>query len=176
MRLHRHSQRKDNKEQKIRAPHLSFACGAYHLKWRQFIKVSGHIICSLAISGIIYFVFKSLALFFVSLAAGVLIDIDHILDYYIQEGVTFKIKNIYRWCAEMKLRFLFIFFHSFELIFLFWVIIYKFKLGIFWIVFAVGLTQHFMLDILFNPIHSYSYFLSYRIMRGFKREYLLRKL
>lgn len=93
-----------------------------------------------------------------------------------QESFTLKIKNIYSWCLETRSRFFFLFFHSFELIFLFWFIIYKFKLGIFWIVFAVGLTQHFMLDILFNPLYTYSYFLSYRIIRGFKKEYLLRKL
>ena len=90
--------------------------------------------------------------------------------------MTFKLKNIYRWCSEKEFRFLFLFFHSFELIFLSWAIISKFKLGIFWVAFAIGLTQHFMLDIFFNPIYSYSYFLSYRALRGFKKEYLMRKL
>lgn len=135
----------------------------------------GHIICSLTVSGIIYFLFKSSALFFISLTAGILIDVDHILDYYIQEGVTLKLKNIYRWCSETRLRFLFIFFHSFELILLFWLAISKFGLGIFWTAFAIGLTQHLLLDIFFNPLYSYSYLLSYRIFRGFKKDYFFRK-
>lgn len=147
-----------------------------HVEGDTTIRVSGHIICSLTISGIIYFIFRSLPLFFVSLLTGVLIDIDHVIDYYMQESFTLKIKNIYCWCFEARSKFFFLFFHSFELIFLFWVIIYKFKLGIFWIVFAIGLTQHFMLDILFNPLYTYSYFLFYRIIKGFKKEYLLRKL
>lgn len=114
-------------------------------------------------------------MFFVSLAAGVLIDIDHVFDYYLQEGVTLRLKDMYAWCDENKFKLIFLFFHSVELVALLWLVIMRFRLGLFWAAAAVGFTQHLLLDIIFNPIYSYSYFLSYRIARGFKKEHLMKK-
>ncbi|MBU3958786.1 MAG: hypothetical protein KKE91_02875 [Candidatus Omnitrophica bacterium] len=103
-------------------------------------------------------------------------DIDHILDYYLQQGFTLRIKTIYFWICEREFEFVFLFFHSLELLFIIWVIISVFRLGIYWVVFAIGITQHMILDMLFNQntVYSYSYFLSYRIIKGFKKEYLFR--
>ena len=142
------------------------------------MKPGGHIVFTLTISGLLYLVFKSSAAFFASLIGGVLIDMDHLLDYYLQEGVSaFRLKSIYLWCSEQKFKFTYLFLHSIELIFLIWCIISLFKLGVAWIAMAVGLTQHLLLDILLNKgkIYSYSYFLSYRISKGFKKEGLLRQ-
>ncbi len=43
--------------------------------------------------------------------------------------------------------------------------------------FAIGLTQHMVLDILFNnrEIYPCSYFLTFRVIKRFKKEELLRK-
>jgi membrane-bound metal-dependent hydrolase YbcI (DUF457 family) len=140
------------------------------------IKPSGHIICTLSVSGLIYFIFKSRGPFLISLLAGIFIDLDHILDYYIQEGATLKFKNIYFWCGEREFEFIFLFFHSLELVLLLWVTISILKLGLHWIAFAIGITQHIILDMLFNKdmIYAYSYLLSYRIMRRFRSEDLLK--
>lgn len=125
-------------------------------------------------SGFLYFFYKSAALFLTSFVAGTLIDIDHVFDYYIQEGVTFKIKTIYAWNKKSEYKYLFLYFHSVELLIMLWAGIFLFRLSIFWVVLTIGLTQHILLDIFFNPIHSYAYFLSYRIMKGFKKEYILK--
>jgi len=114
--------------------------------------------------------------FFISLAAGVLIDVDHILDYYLQQGITLKIKNIYFWCLETRCKFLFIFFHSLELVFLLWIIISLFKLNLFWVAFAIGITQHMVLDVLFNrEVNIFGYFLSFRIIKKFRKENIFRE-
>jgi hypothetical protein len=103
-------------------------------------------------------------------------DIDHILDYYLQNGITLKIKKIYFWYAHNQYRFLFVYLHSLELVTLFWLGISIFKLGIFWVALAVGVTQHIVLDLIFNKdtVYSYSYLLSYRLIKKFKKEDLLR--
>jgi hypothetical protein len=69
-----------------------------------------------------------------------------------------------------------LFFHSLELVLLLWVTISILKLGLHWIAFAIGITQHIILDMLFNKdmIYAYSYLLSYRIMRRFRSEDLLK--
>lgn len=142
---------------------------------RLAIKPAGHLICSLAISGLLYITLKSQAAFFASFFSGIFIDLDHILDYCVQMKMSLKIKDIYNWCVDNKCKFLFIYLHSIELLILFWAVISVFKLGIFWVAFAVGVTQHMLLDILFNQrVYSYSYFLSYRIIKRFKMERLLR--
>jgi len=128
----------------------------------------------LTISGLIYFVFKSPGAFFVSLAGGILIDLDHVYDYYLQEGMTLNIKKIYSWCAEKKHKTIHLFLHSIEFIFMLWACVSLFKLGIFWIAFAVGLTQHIILDILANQIYPYAYFFSYRFIKGFRTERLIK--
>ncbi|MBI4972882.1 MAG: hypothetical protein HZC16_03590 [Candidatus Omnitrophica bacterium] len=103
-----------------------------------------------------------------------MIDADHLLDYYLQEGLSLKIKNIYLWHSQRKARFIFLFYHSLELVLLLWVIISVFRLGLNWIALGLGITQHMVLDILTNPLYSCTYFLSYRLFKGFKREHLAR--
>ena len=125
----------------------------------------------------VYFVFRSLSAFLVSLLSGILIDVDHILDYYIERGVTLKIKNVYLWCMEKNFKMVFLVFHSLELLFMLWIGISVFKLGIFWTAIAIGITQHMILDIFFNKnvLYAYSYFLSFRIIKGLRRERICRQ-
>jgi len=145
------------------------------LEKRYIIRPAGHAIATLAISGLVYLTFRSTTAFFASLFAGILIDVDHILDYYLQRGVTLKIRKIYFWCAEKQFDFIFLFFHSFELVFLLWSIISLFRLGIFWFAFAIGITQHMVLDILFNrSLNVYCYFLSFRIVKKFRKGNILK--
>ncbi|MDD2689876.1 MAG: hypothetical protein PHT41_06990 [Candidatus Omnitrophica bacterium] len=139
------------------------------IKERSIIKVSGHIICTVTISGLIYLTFHTALSFLASFIAGILIDVDHVFDYYLQEGLSLRIRKIYIWFCDKKYRFVFIFFHSLELLFLLWLIISIFKLGIPWVAFAAGLTQHIVIDILSNrELSTRSYLLSYRIIKGFK--------
>jgi len=94
------------------------------------------------------------------------------LDYYIEYGITLRIKQIYSCYKQRRFSFFMIFFHSFELLFLLWIIISVFKLGIFWIAIAIGLTQHMILDIFGNKdvMYTYGYFLSFRIFKRFRKE------
>ena len=139
------------------------------------IRPSAHIISTFAISGLVYFVLKSAVSFFASLAAGILIDVDHILDYYIQQGVTLKIKNIYLWAIEKRCELVILCFHYLELLFILWIIISLFKLGIFWTAFAIGITQHMILDLLLNrDINVYGYFLTFRMIKRFRKENIFR--
>jgi hypothetical protein len=128
------------------------------------------------VSGIVYLVSQSSAAFFVSLFSGVLIDIDHIFDYYFQKGVTLRLDKIYACYEQLECEYVVILFHSVELLLLLWVFIAMLKLDLLWVAFAIGLTQHVISDIISNHkfIYSYSYLLSYRITRGFKTKKLLR--
>ncbi|MDD4938862.1 MAG: hypothetical protein PHE18_00440 [Candidatus Omnitrophica bacterium] len=140
------------------------------------MRLSGHVICTLTVSGLVYFFLKSAAAFFVSLAAGIFIDIDHVFDYYVQRGITLNPADIYSWCNDIKYDLIILLFHSLELLFLLWAAVFLFDLGIIWFSLAIGLTQHMALDVLSNrkKIGVTGYFLLFRMAKGFKKEGIMR--
>ncbi len=135
----------------------------------------GHVIASGFISALVWVFFKSFGCAVVSFLSGILIDSDHIIDYYANHGFTFKIKTMYYACVDIKLKKVYIILHSYELIALLWVLICLFSLSNIWKAFAIGLTQHLIIDQVTNPIKKPGYFLTYRIINGFKREHIINK-
>lgn len=141
--------------------------------------VSRHIKFSLAISILLLLWWKSLFYSTISFLAGILIDLDHLLDYYVHKGLDKPlnlnwIKDFYITCTDIKFDKLYLVLHSFELLTLFWLVIYKFSLGKFWIAIAIGFTQHMLLDKIGNPVHPLMYFLLFRIYNKFNKLALLR--
>ena len=105
--------------------------------------------------------FRSVTCGVASFLAGVLIDLDHLFDYYYTHPLTINPKKVYDACMEMNLKRWFLFLHSYELITAFWVIIFFFGLSNIWKAVAIGFTQHLVFDQLFNPINTYGYFLTF---------------
>lgn len=136
---------------------------------------SGHIVVSGVISAFVWAYFKSFGCAFVSFAAGVLIDLDHIIDYYASHGFTLNFRDVYYACAEMRLGRLFLVLHSYELLAFLWVSIYALSMTDIWKALAIGLTQHVVLDQFTNPVRPKAYFLIYRAMRGFDARRVLRQ-
>lgn len=134
----------------------------------------GHIMASGVISLFVWAYFRSFGCAVVSFAAGVLIDIDHLLDYYANLGFTLNAKKVYGACCEMRLDKLYLAFHSYELVMLLWIAIYAFSLSNIWRAAAIGMTQHLIFDQFTNPIKLPSYFLAYRIANRFRRESVIR--
>jgi len=141
------------------------------------MKSRDHVIISLGISALIYHIYASVPAFISSFAGGVFIDIDHLLDYYINKGINFRINGFLNWCYNREAKKLTLIFHSIELVFAFWIIIYIFNLNIFWIALAAGISQHMILDIIYNGRHMkvISYFFAFRVSKHFKNEYFLRE-
>ena len=129
-------------------------------------------------SGIIYLASDSLSCFWISFVSGFLIDLDHVLDYYLQEGVNFDVKRFFKICLECRLKHLSVILHSWELLALLWFWIIWFKPGIFWVSFAIGASQHMFFDLVFNRGRvktHYFYFLSMRLVKGFRFSEFLHK-
>lgn len=142
----------------------------------KIMKLRSHIVITLAISSMIYFAYNSLSLFISSLIGGILIDVDHLFDYYLHRGMDFRIRRFFAWCYKSQWNTLIIFLHSFELIVIFWLAISMLRLGLFWVGLAVGVSQHLILDMLFNSgrLSVFSYFFTFRFINGFKKEYIMR--
>ncbi len=76
----------------------------------------------------------------------------------------------------MDLERIYILFHSYELIALLWIAIYAFSLSDIWKAVAIGFTQHLIFDQLTNPFNTFGYFLTYRAIKGFKKNYLIQEM
>ena len=74
----------------------------------------------------------------------------------------------------MELKKLYLILHSYEIVIIFWAAIYIFSLGKLWQAIALGLTQHIVLDQLTNPMRPFGYFFTYRFLKRFKKEKVLR--
>jgi hypothetical protein len=128
-----------------------------------------HVIASGIISGGIYVVSGSPALAVSSCAAGFLVDVDHLFDYWKQHPLSFDIPHFFRTCNEYQLKKAYLLFHSWELLLLAALVAYLSRSV--WVVgIALGLIQHMAFDQICNKMHPFSYFLIYRIVKQFKAE------
>ena len=130
-----------------------------------------HFIATSIVSGTIYLASKSESCLIISFVGGFLIDLDHVIDYYLHQGFNLKVRHFLEFCFKRKFTHLTLIFHSLELLILFWLAIYFFKLGNFWLALGLGVTQHMLFDLVVNRDifkTPYFYFLTLRILNGFR--------
>ncbi len=106
--------------------------------------------------------------------SGVLIDLDHYLEYCILRGkFPFRYKELVEFCLYGKDNKVYLLFHAYEFIVILWAGIYFFHLGSIWIGIALGLTVHMIFDQFTNPIRPLFYFLTFRFAQKFEKSKLL---
>ena len=131
------------------------------------MKLKHHITASIIISALLLAISKSWIIFTSSLISGVLIDIDHVLDYFWEFRKRFRLEEFFSTHRNEKAFFCAIILHSWEL--LFPLNIYAFIIsGNSWIIgIAIGFTQHVVLDQIFNTVYWSTYFFFMRFKNGF---------
>ena len=134
------------------------------------MSVPGHILISVTAGGLLYYVTRSIPALSWFLITGVLIDIDHYIDYARENGLSFDLKKVYVSCKYGHVNFknLTIILHSYELAAVLWLVIFLFGLGVTWKSAAAGLTLHLVLDAAVNPLVPAAYFLWFRIANDFE--------
>lgn len=104
--------------------------------------------------------------------SGVLIDLDHHLEYWIiKKKIPFRYKDLWDFCCYNKYPKLFLFFHGYEYLVLLWLIITVYQLGPLYLGAAVGVTVHVFFDQFTNPVKPLFYFLCYRIHHRFEKSH-----
>ncbi|MBF0518989.1 MAG: hypothetical protein HQK92_04620 [Nitrospirae bacterium] len=118
----------------------------------------------------------------VTVAAEILIDIDHILDHLIQSDKPFDIQAFFSFDESLKWKKIMFVFHSYELILLMAIAAFYFSNPLLWAV-ALGMLVHLILDEIGNrnvsfPIHMVPafYFFSCRLINGFSVKKLIHRL
>ena len=109
-----------------------------------------------------------------SLIFGVLVDLDHLIDYWYSEGrICFDTHTFLKTRYWQKSGRLFVFFHAFEylpLVFLVW---HAWK-GRKWAVAATAaMSSHVLADHMANELRPLGYFILYRLAHGFRAAELL---
>lgn len=119
------------------------------------------------------FYFRSFLCAFIAFAAGVLIDLDHVIDFLLQFNIK-RFKEFFAIMYRTEQSRIYILMHSVEMLLLLWSAIILIPLNKHWIALAIGFTQHIALDVIFNPMKSTGYFLSYRLINSFDKEKLFK--
>ncbi len=131
------------------------------------MKLRSHVIASTIFSILLFVVFKSWKVSLSSFLSGVLIDCDHVLDYYCGLKQRFRLKELFNACHYKELLLRILILHSWELLFLLYIYVF-FTGSNLWIVgIVIGFTQHVVLDQIFNSPGRLTYFFLWRLKNGF---------
>jgi len=132
----------------------------------------GHFVAALPLAGGLYALGVSAPEAAAAMAAGVLVDVDHVADYLWLKKGRFKIRSFYEEYREHLTGRLILIFHSWELaavaVFAFWL----------WSApswawcLAAGWVYHLLCDQATNRVGLRFYFLCFRAARGFRRSAL----
>jgi len=143
---------------------------------------SRHVITSFALGAIFWFFTKSISASLLCFLTGVLVDLDHIIEYPLHfDWRSFSAKNVYHASihtrdgkGDYRYKKLYIVFHSWEMVILFWAL-YAYTKNIYFLAFSLGYTSHMFLDTVGNKGYPALYFLLGRIMNNFSTDKLMRK-
>ena len=134
------------------------------------MKLRSHVIVSIIFSALFLVVFKSWIIFIYSFFCGALINCDHVLDYLWSYRKRFRAREFLNTSYCEKGYMCSVIFHSWEI--LLPLNLYAFFVsGNSWIIgITLGLTQHVILDQIFNNSSWSAYFFFMRLKNGFDRE------
>ena len=142
---------------------------------------SRHIIISLPLGATVGLFTQSAPAGLLCFFSGILIDLDHIIDYVIHYGLKkVELKEIYQACRKLAnrkeeggVKKLYLFLHAGEIAILLWVGFVFFR-NIYVLSIALGYTGHLILDAANNALKPWAYFLTLRIKNGFNTTKLAR--
>ena len=99
-----------------------------------------------------------------------LIDLDHLVEFYKFSEKKFSAKNFVEFFDLLYYKKAYVVFHSYELLLPLGIIISFYSKSFFLSGLAIGFAIHMFLDLIGNPVYLRGYFLFYRIFTGFKKE------
>jgi len=131
------------------------------------MKIQHHAVASTILMGITFAAFRSWGLSLAVLFSGILIDLDHLLDYFIRHGHDFTIRKFFQASYERQYRRAVLILHGWEWIILCCLVV----LWIGWISWLVGLiigvSSHLILDQMGNRPNLLGYSLFWRCRNRF---------
>jgi len=106
---------------------------------------------------------------------GIFIDLDHVLEGYLEYGMKFNPLHTVDVCQRAALKKIYVFLHSYELILVYALAVFLLQKWGVWFGIGVGMTLHLVLDSTNNCWHPNGYFLIKRFRVGFDLNKILNK-
>lgn len=136
------------------------------------MKLEHHIAFSALVSGILYLIFKLWELSIASLAAGIFIDIDHIIDYLMDHRMRFNYQEFSNFFYREKHTKITLLFHAWE-----WLLCIGLATVLThfnpWITgLFIGYGHHIISDYFYSKTSIKTYSLLWRWRKGFNSELL----
>jgi hypothetical protein len=147
-----------------------------------------HVVLSVLVGTIIWQrLHTNISVFFAAFIGGFLIDLDHLLDYFLAFGAKFNLTYFLKGYAFLKTDKIYVFFHSWELVIIFFLLFLllsnnsfpTFKpsnlrtIQILLFSFSLSLFLHLSVDAFTNNMKPQSYFLLYRVHTNFELKKLV---
>ena len=131
--------------------------------------LTGHVIASSVTSLAFYGVVQSWPATLACFLSGILIDLDHVVDYWLIRKMHCSYKELKEFCLTDRKEKVYLFFHSIELLALLWAAYFYYSMNIIWLGVLTGLSVHMLFDQLTNDVYPATYFIIYRFKRGFPK-------
>ena len=131
--------------------------------------LKSHVAASAAVGAGLYAATSSIEMAAASFAAGVFLDLDHLIDYWHEHSFNLDVRRFFDVCRECDLEKTRLFAHSAELLALAASAAY-FTRSALLAGLALGMCQHLAFDQFVNKVYPGSYFLVVRWLTGFKAE------
>jgi len=132
------------------------------------MRARDHVIASTGVSLVFGAAVHSWPATLVCFLSGILIDLDHYLEYYFHRGkFPWRYKDLVDFCMPYKENKVYLIFHAYEHLVILWALIYCFQMNSLWVGMALGLSVHLMFDQFTNPIKPMAYFLIFRAQNKF---------
>ncbi len=131
------------------------------------MKASRHILISSVGSILVYLIARSTAAAVGFFIGGVLLDLDHVLDYVLNRGLVIRPSYFFRAFKREAFEYIVVFCHSWELIIAALLVVWFLGWVPFWTGLAVGAGLHLLLDTVFNKHSPPAYFMAFRLCNGF---------
>ncbi len=131
------------------------------------MKIDHHIAVSTIISGTLYAVYESWELAIASFITGVFIDLDHVIDYILQHGLSFNMNDFFTYFYKEQHTKITLVFHAWEILFLLCAAAVLSEFNLMATGVLIGYGHHIVLDGIFNKAPFLSYSLIWRWKKGF---------
>jgi hypothetical protein len=142
-----------------------------------FFHLSIHVLLAILAGFLVWKIYRKLFwAFFCSMLAGVLVDFDHFIDYFLAYGWSFNFYYFIKGYEFMKNNKNYTFFHGWEyvaILLLLWLLVKnKFAKTIF-LALTLGLFFHLAADVVIDGVPVKSYSIMYKIKNNFDVERLV---
>ncbi|UCH79914.1 MAG: hypothetical protein JSW20_09175 [Nitrospiraceae bacterium] len=131
------------------------------------MKLHHHVAVSTTLSMFLFMIFKSSYLSVACFLSGILIDLDHFIDYFREQGINLDIKKFFRICEHAQFNKILLLLHGWEWIIVMCTISWSLGWAPLMTGIIIGFSHHIMLDSLYNRTHLRTYSIIWRWSKGF---------